>query len=139
MPKRRRVSGIRHHRQTATSVKPNRDHRGIVPAAKICSNHLIEVAHQCALFQVEKVSMHEFTQLLAERRYGRPVSTDVGKRDARHDATGADRNKMNIAARVTLPRRNAMHPRGQAWQLDEARGPLVTGPCFRTGEAPRHR
>jgi hypothetical protein len=41
MPKRRRVSGIRHDRQASTAVEPNRHHRDVLPAAEFCANDVI--------------------------------------------------------------------------------------------------
>jgi hypothetical protein len=66
------------------------------------------------------------------------VPAHISERDATDDATGADRNVVNITARITWPGRHGMHPSHETRQLDETRGPLVSGPCFGTLEAPGH-
>ena len=72
MPKRRRVSSVRHYCQTSASVKANRHHCGVM-RAQFCSN---------PLFKVEQVPTDEFPELLAEYRHCLSVAADIGKRDA---------------------------------------------------------
>jgi hypothetical protein len=51
-----------------------------VPISKFFSNRMIEISHQCYLFQIAKVLMHEFSELLAEHRHFLSVSAHIGKR-----------------------------------------------------------
>jgi len=72
------------------SVPTDRHHRGVVPFAKFFSNRLIEIPHQCHLFQGSKVPLHELAEFLGEHRHCLAVSAHVGKRDPRDNATRAD-------------------------------------------------
>jgi hypothetical protein len=75
------VSGVRHYHQTPTPVPPDRHHRGVVPISKPFSNRLIEIPHQCNLFQVAKVPLHELAEFLADPGHRLPVAAHIGKRD----------------------------------------------------------
>ena len=103
MPKRGRVTGIRQYKQTPSAVPPDRHHSGVVHGVEFFSNGLIEIPHQSDLFQRAKVSLHEFLKLLAERHDGQSMPAHIGKRDTRDDATGADRNVVDVAASVAGP------------------------------------
>jgi hypothetical protein len=60
-----------------------------VPAAKFISNRLIKIPHQCDLFQVAKVALHELSEILAKHCHCLSMAAHVGKRDPRDDATRA--------------------------------------------------
>jgi hypothetical protein len=49
-------------------MPPDCHHRGIVPSAKFFANRLVEISHQCDLFQIAQILMHQFSELLAEHR-----------------------------------------------------------------------
>ena len=135
IPKGRRVTRIRHHKQASAAVPPDRYHRGVVHVVELLLNRLIEITHKSNLFQRAKVSLHEFLKLLAQRDHGQSMAAHIGERDTRDDATGAQRNVMDIAASLTGPGRCGMHPSNQAGQLHQTGGSLVTGPRFRTLKA----
>ena len=101
------MAGVRHYHQTSAVVKTKREHRGVAPAAQFRSNHLVEIPPQCDPFEVEQVPLHQFAEPLAKHCHGLSVAADIGKSDARDDTTGADRDKVNIAASVRLAARKA--------------------------------
>jgi hypothetical protein len=134
-PKRWRVTCIRHDKQALSAVPSYRHHRGVVHAIELLANRLIEVPHESDLFEGTKVSLHQLLKLLAERLHRESMPADIGKRDARDDATRAERYVMDVAASVTGPGRYGVHPDNQTGQSDQARSSVVTGPCFRTFKA----
>ena len=133
------MARIRHHKQAPAAVPADRYHRGVVHVVEFLSNRLIEIPHEPDLFQCEKVSLHEFLKLLAQRHHGQSMPAHVGKRDTRDDAIGAERNVMDIAASVARAGRYGMHPCHQTGQLDQTGGSLVAGPCFGTLKSFWHR
>ena len=127
---------VRHHEQAPRPVPPDRHHRGVVHAVELLPDRPIQVPHEPDLLQRGKVSEHELAELLAERHHRFPVPADVGQRDARDDAAGAERYIVDVAATGTRPARDAPHPRHQTGHLDETGGLRVAGPRFRRLEAP---
>jgi lipid A 3-O-deacylase PagL len=138
-PKRWRVTRIRHDKQALWAVPSYRHHRGVVHPIELLANRVVEVPHESDLFQGSKVSLHQLLKLLAERLHRESMPADIGKRDARDDATRAERDVMDVAASVTGSGRYGVHPDNQTGQSDQARGSVVTGPCFRALKAFWHR
>ena len=71
-----------------TFVRPEAHHRGVVALTKDFSNRLIQVPHQCDLFDEVEVFLHELAELHAEDCHSLSVPTHVGERNPGYVAFG---------------------------------------------------
>jgi hypothetical protein len=103
---------------TPAAVPRDRHHGGVVYTIKSFVNGLVEIAHESALFQRGKVLPHEISKLSGQHRHCLPMTAYVRQGDAGDDATWANGNVVDVAARLAGPGRDGMYPGHQAGQLD---------------------